>query len=180
MDEARSFRFLDTQEDRAQLVEDIRRVRRAVIQIVDQVPEAKWYEPRYHGWSLAAMLGHLQFIDRVYLTTIQLALVGVRPPLPMALIDRANNIMASVYRQRVIGTTLKGIARTETRIADFIETLPMDKFTVSVYYPPRASYITVEQALQVFFLFHWQDHLTTMRAVEGISYEPPGGRDALV
>ena len=44
-----SFRFLDTEADRRQLIEEIRQIRRAVISMTETVPEEKWYEPRYHG-----------------------------------------------------------------------------------------------------------------------------------
>jgi hypothetical protein len=36
--------------------------------------------------------------------------------------------------------------------------------------------LTVEQAVQEFFLYHWRDHLNTMRQVDDIHYEPPTGR----
>ena len=51
--------------------------------------------------------------------------------------------------------------------------LPIDRYTREVYHPPSGSYLTVERALQQYFLFHWQEHLQTMQRVEGIYYEPP-------
>lgn len=171
-----TYRYLDTEADRQRLIEDIRRMRRAVLQMTEIVPQDKWYEPRYHDWSLAAMLGHLQLMDRLLILNIQLALVGIRFPVPLSMVDNLNNVMARVYQNRVVETSVRGIHRLESNIADFILRLPMDKFTVQVYYPPLNKYLTIEQALQVFFLNHWQAHLQTMREVEGIHYEPP--RDA--
>lgn len=168
-----TYRYLDTEADRKKLVEDFSRTRRLVLQLVDQLPEDKWYEPRYHGWSPAAMLGHLHLMDNLSLWWIQMALVGIRPPVGRGMVDSFNNFMGGVFRQRVVGTTRKGIEKNEARLADFILQLPMDKFTVQVYHPNLGRYLTVEQALQSLFLFHWEDHLRLMREVEGIYYEPP-------
>ena len=44
---------------------DIRRVRQSVIQMAESVPPERHYEPRYHGWSLAALLAHLNTIDNL-------------------------------------------------------------------------------------------------------------------
>ena len=67
----RAYRYLDGDDDRRALVADIHRVRDAVIQIARTVPENRRYEPRYHGWSLGAMLAHLYTSDRIALWTIQ-------------------------------------------------------------------------------------------------------------
>ena len=56
---SRDFRYLDTEAERQELAGDIRRVRQSVIQMAESVPVERHYEPRYHGWSLAAMLAHL-------------------------------------------------------------------------------------------------------------------------
>ncbi|MBZ0299114.1 MAG: hypothetical protein K8J31_05205 [Anaerolineae bacterium] len=163
-----SFRFLDTESDRRRLIEDIRLVRRAVISMTETVPEEKWYEPRYHDWSLAAMLGHLQMMDHLNMWLVQLALVGMRPPIAMSLIDGLNDTMARVFQRRVVATTVRGIDQHEKVLEDFIMGLALDKFTMQVFYPPVNKYLTIEQALQVLFLHHWQDHLQTMLDVEGI------------
>ncbi|MAS36794.1 MAG: hypothetical protein CL610_22505 [Anaerolineaceae bacterium] len=163
-----SFRFLDSETDRNALIADIRQVRQAVINMTTIVPEDQWYKPRYHDWSLAAMLGHLQFMDNAHMLLIQLALVGVRPPVSMRMVDRMNDVMAQVFRRRMVPTTIRGIEKKEKELADFIQTLPIDKFTTQVFYPPVNHYLTIEQALQVLFLHHWQNHLKTMQNVEGI------------
>ena len=168
-----SFRYLDSEADRRKLLEDIRQVRRAVADMTDIVPEEHWYEPRYHGWSLAAMLGHLQLMDTINLWLIQLALMGVRPPIPQEIVDGFNDVMAKVFQRRVVGTTIQGLDKREKMLETFILGLPLDKFTMQVFYPPVNHYLTIEQALQVMFLHHWQEHLKTMLDAEGIQHEPP-------
>ncbi len=168
-----TYRYLDTEADRQQLVDDTRRVRRLVVQMTDIVPQDKWYEPRYHEWSLGAMLGHLQVMDKLMMMNIQAALVGIRFPIPISMVNQLNDVMARVYKNRVVETSIRGIQRFDLVLADFILRIPMDKFTVQVYHPTSNKYLTIEQALQVFFLHHWQAHLQTMREVEGIHYEPP-------
>lgn len=173
------YRYLDSEADRKKLVEEMRRVRRLVLQTAESVPREKWYEPRYHNWSLAAMLGHLQTMDNLSLLQIKLALIGIRFPFPLGLLDKFNDTMARIFRNRVVETSIRGIEKNEKRVADLIMHLPMNKFTVQVYHAPTNKYLTAEQALQVLFLQHWQGHLQTMREVEGIYYEPPHGRDTL-
>lgn len=163
-----SFRFLDSEADRDALIADIRQVRRSVINMTTIVPEDQWYEPRYHDWSLAAMLGHLQFMDNANMMLVQLALIGVRLPISAQVVDQVNGVMAQVFRRRMVPTTVRGIENKEKVLANFILTLPIDKFTTQVFYPPVNHYLTIEQALQVLFLHHWQNHLKTMQNVEGI------------
>ena len=55
----------------------------------------------------------------------------------------------------------------------------MDKFTHQVWDPSADQYLTVERAVQVAFLFHWQEHLITLQKVEGVFYEPPERFDTL-
>ncbi len=167
------FRYLDTDEDRQHLVNDIHRVRQQVIQMAESIPSEQHYEPRYHGWSLAAMLAHLNTIDGLALTGIQLALIGIHPPISTGMLNWFNDTTARVYQRRLVAATIKGIQRTEKRIDDLVLTLPIDRFTREVYHPPSASYLTAERAIQQYFLFHWQEHLHTMIMQRGIYYEPP-------
>jgi len=169
----RDYRYLDTEVERKQLVDDIKQVRHSVIQLAQSIPESRHYEPRYHGWSFAATLAHLHLTDNICLLDIQLALIGFRPAIPSSLWDRFNDITTGIFRQRLVETTVRGIQKHEKRIADFILRLPVDKYSKEVYDPPLNKYLTVEQALQEFFLYHWHGHLKTMRETEGISYEPP-------
>jgi hypothetical protein len=174
------YRYLDTDADRRSLVAAIQRVRQQVIELTERVPREKWYEPRYHGWSLAAMLGHLQLMDNLSLAWIKMALVGFRPPVPDVALNGLNDMMAAVYRRRVVETTVKGLRKQEAAITSFIMEMPIERYTVQVYYPPANRYLTIEQALQVMFLFHWEGHYQTMAQAEGIYYEPPPGHDTVV
>ncbi|MBL8165342.1 MAG: hypothetical protein JNJ61_25390 [Anaerolineae bacterium] len=174
----REYRYLDSDDDRRALIEDIRQVRRDVLRMLEIVPKDKWYEPRYHGISLAAMLGHLQLMDSVTLWMMQLALIGVRLPGSAGLVNRFNDFMGRVFRQRVIETTVKGIQTKETALISFVEKLPVEQFSKLVYHPVIEQYLTVEQAVQEFFLFHWREHLASIRAVDDVRYEPPA-RDVL-
>src|SRR5512134_668183 len=131
----RDYRFLDTQEEREDLVADIRHVRRVLLQLVDSVPGDKWYEPRYHNWTPAAMLGHLHLMDNVLRYLIQLALVGINPPISEGTRDGFNDLMAAVFKNRLMETTIKSIQQNEPRICDFILRVPMERFAREVYSP---------------------------------------------
>lgn len=175
----REYRYLDTDSDRQQLIDEIKQVRRAVLSTADSIPEARHHEARYHGWSLSAMLMHLQVMDNLALLSMQMAIIGVRPPIPIGIVNQFNDFTAGIFQQRLVATTMSGIRRNEKRITEFIWRLPISKFTKQVYYPSLESYLTVERALQEYFLYHWQEHLHTIRSVEGIFYEPPGRQDAV-
>ncbi len=141
--------------------------------MAESVPLERHYEPRYHGWSLAALLAHLNTTDNVAMFGIQLALVGIRPPVSSGAFDSFNDFTARIFQRRVVGTTIRGMQQNEPRIIKLIMTLPLDRFTREVYHPPSNSYLTIERAFQQYFLFHWQEHLQTIQKVEGIYYEPP-------
>ncbi len=175
----RVYRYLDGDTERHALIADIRRVRQAVLQIAESTPEARRFEPRYHGVSLAGLLAHLYLMDRLAFWTLQWALLGIRPPLPMDFVRVVNDAAERVFQQRVIETTIRGIMAQEKRITDFIRHLPMDRFTREVYDPTSEAYLTVERAVQVFFLFHWQEHLAEMQRAEGIFTEPPERFDTM-
>lgn len=176
----RNYIFLDTQAEREQLIDQIRQVRAATLQMVDVVPRDAWYQPRYHGWSLAAMLGHLHLSDNLTILNIQMGLIGLTVPVSSGVWNRMNDFTARVFKGRIVETTVRGIQKNEARIAKFILQLPVDKFSRRVYDPPIDRYLTVEQAVQEFFLFHWQDHLRTMHIAEGIYIEPPENPDMVV
>jgi len=163
----RNYRFLDNEIDRQGFCDDMRRVRQGVLDVAKRVPESQWYEPRYHGWTLAAMLGHLHQMDRLEMMLIQAAMVGIRIPVPPALLNSFNDAMSKVFRQRVMQTTLRSIEQNEKHIADFIMRVPVKQFSKTVYDPAIDKTLTVEQAIQEFYLYHWQDHLADMRKVDG-------------
>jgi len=170
---ASDFRFLDSEADRQTLITDIRRVRQNVTQLIEALPADKVYVPRYHGWTPAAMLAHLHLNDNVSLMAIKLALAGLPVPVSSGLWDQFNDAAARLFARRVLETTLRGIKANEKRITDFVLQVPVKGFSKRFYYPPINRYITVEQALQVLFLHHWQQHLRTIEGAEGYFYEPP-------
>ncbi|NDJ60849.1 MAG: DinB family protein [Chloroflexi bacterium] len=168
------FRFLDTEQDRQTLLADMRRVRRAVVELAEGLPGDRVYAPRYHGWSPAAMLAHLHFTDNISLIAVKLALLGLQPKVSKASWNRVNNITTRVFQRRLLATTITEIKANEARIGEFILQVPLERFTRTFYYPPAEKQLTVEQALQVLFLFHWQEHRQTIERTEGVYYEPPG------
>lgn len=172
-----TYRYLDTEDDRRLLVEDIRRVRELVLQLAENVPEDRHYEPRYHDWSLAALLAHLRLSDQFYMLVIKLALIGFRVRITEERLNSINNWLSKVLQNRLVATTVAELKTGEEPIADFIMSLPIEQFTKQVYVPVHDEYLTVERAVQVAFLFHWQQHLATLQRVEGIFYEPPGQQD---
>jgi hypothetical protein len=168
----RPYIYLDTEADRMQVMTELARIRVSVLNVIEIVPETEWYTPRYHGWSLAAMLGHLNTVDNLAMLQIQAALLNIRLAIPLGLVNWSNGWMARLYQRRLIAASRRGIVKNEKRIADFIRYLPVDKFSKAVYYPPFEHYTTVERALQDYFIFHWQEHLQTMLRVEGIQQPP--------
>jgi hypothetical protein len=167
------FRFLDTEEERKELLEDIRRVRLAVVEMAEAVPADRQFEPRYHGWSLAAMLAHLHLMDHLAMWQIKLALLNIAPVVSMELLNGWNDVCARVFRRRIVATTIRGIQKHQAQIVDMVLSLPLDRFSKQLYYPPLGSYLTIERGIQAYYLFHWHEHLTTMQKAEGIYYEPP-------
>ncbi|MBK8023597.1 MAG: hypothetical protein IPK19_19720 [Chloroflexi bacterium] len=175
---AGAIRYLDGEAERQALVADIHEVRQQVIAFARTVPQEEWYEPRYHGWSLAAMLAHLHLMDSIAMLQIKLALLGFRVGVSASQLNTFNDACARFFRRRVLTTTLEGIDRQERQIAEFILRLPMSRFTRTIHYPPTGESLTVERAIQQYFLFHWQHHLSTLLGRNGddrddIFFEPP-------
>lgn len=157
-----SYMYLDTEQDRRKLMDAIEGVRREVLAVVKATPEADYYVPRYHGWSLAAVLGHLNMADSLAMFSIRASLVGMQPKISDQTLHRMNDFMARMFKNRVVETSCSSMAKNQERIADLILNLPVDRFSRSVYVP-TVGVLTVEKALQYFFLFHWQHHLQDLR-----------------
>ena len=166
-----NYLFLDGKPEREQLIRDIAEVKQEVATILGNLPEDEWYTPRYHGWSPAAMLAHLNMVDALSLWTIKLALLGFAPTMSQGMLNQMNDMMAKIFRKRVMQASLTSMERNQKRVADFVENLPMNRFSRKVFNPATQTYLTVEQAIQTFFLHHWHLHLATIRQVEGI--QPP-------
>ncbi|MBZ0291500.1 MAG: hypothetical protein K8L99_02935 [Anaerolineae bacterium] len=169
----RAWRYLDTDVERQELIDDIAQVRQAILHIVQSIPPSQWYEPRYRGQSPAGMLGYLHMTDNLGLCAIRLALVGMRFSVPMGLADRLHNITRRIFNRRLVETTFCDVSYDQHRISELIMRAPVNKFTAETYHPPSNTYLTVERALQEYFLFRWQDHLDMMREEEGLFYDPP-------
>lgn len=169
---APAIRYLDGEAERIALIEDIRAVRQTVIDFAQDTPQERWYEPRFHGWTLAAMLAHLHNADNIALLQLKLALVGINVSISLPMLNRINDAAARFFRRRILPTTINDLRKNEKRIADFILYLPMDRFTREVHYPPTGEMMTIERAVQQYFLFHWQEHLKTLQRGESVPDEP--------
>jgi hypothetical protein len=176
----RNYRYLDSEEDQRALLADIHQVRQDVLRMAQLVPESRWYEPRYHGWSLAAMFSHLNTTDRMEMWMMQAAVRGLRMPIPTGMLNRFNDITARFSRERPLSTTIQAIQAYEKPIADFIRGLPVNRLSRMVHDPALGKFLTVEQAVQEFYLFHWQGHLATLRGAEDVFYEPPSGGSSIL
>ncbi len=167
--------YLDSEQDRKQLITKIKEVRREVLALIDAMQDTDYYEPRYHGWSLAATIAHLNMSDSLGMLLIRAALVGIPVRVSAQQNDSINDFMAKVFKRRLVTTSRQSVEKNQKRIADLILTLPMDRFSRTVYMPGQGD-LTIEKALQYLYLFHWQHHLNIMREVEGI--QPPESRDS--
>lgn len=162
----REYIYLDSVEDREKLISKIHQVRQDVRAHVDTIPENLWYVERYHGWTLGAMLGHLNFVDNMALLQVKAALLHFSPVISIHTVNRMNDFMARVYRHRLITSSLRGMEKNETRIADFVTHLPVRQFSKQVFYPVDNQYKTIERIIQDYFVHHWHWHLQTMIEVE--------------
>lgn len=170
----RKYLFLDGAAERQVLTREIHLIRNRIIALVESLPEPKWYETRYYGLTPAALLGHLNLMDRGGLWAIKAGLVNVRLPISEKRLQTINHVTARLFERRVVSTSIQAIRRTEAHIAELILNLPMDQFTKEVFHPALGKRLIIEQAVQAFFLHHWQDHLLIMEGVEeGVFYEPP-------
>jgi hypothetical protein len=67
------------------------------------------------------------------------------------------------------------------RLVAFVLKLPPDRFHRKLYDPWLERYLTVEEAVQEFFLIHWQEHLQMIRDAEDKGfYEPSAARTTSV
>lgn len=164
--------YLDTPQDRQEVLKRVKLVRDAVNIVVQQVSQADWYTPRYHGWSVAVMLAHLNWVDRLALITLKAALLNIKPRVGMASVDRMNDFSARWFAQRTVESSRHTMQKNVTRISDFVTYLPMDKLSKAVFYPLHNEYTTVEKALQHYFIGHWVYHFHEMLTVDPI--ERPG------
>jgi len=168
------YRPLGSDENRRALVAGMKQVRQDALRLVEIVPKNQWYTPRYHGWSLAAMLAHLYFMDNTTLLMMQAAMRGIAFPLPKSALNLFNNFTtARIFKEREVEATVNAIQKNESRLVAFVLRLPPDKFQRKLYDPWLECYLTVEESVQEFFLIHWQNHLKTVRDAEDKGFYEP-------
>ena len=168
----RDYRFLDEEADRRQLIARMTEVREAVIAMRSVVPEARWYVARHEGWSLAATLGHLQWMDRLHLLQVQLAIWNLPFPLSAHGWQRITAWQCRVFRRRLLRSSIDGIRAALVDQQRFLLALSVADFSKRLTYAPTGQTLTVEQAVQEFLLFHWQDRLRALRVAEGLHHTP--------
>ncbi len=174
MNEAEAnFIYLDGPEERTALIDAIKQVRRAVAALAEGVPEGHHYTPRYEGDSLATTLAHLATADAAGLWLLNASVNGFYIRIPAFVVEAVDQLLRWVFQRRLVDVSLAGIARKQAQIIEFIESLPMDRFTADVHHPGIKEPLTVERALQMYFLHHWQAHLRIMQQVEGVEEDTP-------
>jgi hypothetical protein len=167
--------FLDDEKDRRILLALMREVRQEVTNAVEALTEKDLYEPRYHGWSMAAMLAHLNLMDNIAMLQIKLSLIGAPNKITLGMVNSLNNFTARIFHNRLIKASLNSMSKNEERIGEFILRLPVAKLSRQVYSPTEGKYTTIERYIQDRFLLHWREHLTTIRQAEGL--QPPEPTD---
>lgn len=171
----RKYIFLDGVQERQGLVNEIEAVRDQVIAVIRTVPEKRCHEPRYYGLSPARLLGHLYLMDLGGMLAIRAAQRGLHLPISARRLEQIDKLAGRLFQRRLIEDWITQLEQLRTAIEDLILELPMDHFTKEVYHPALDKRLLIEQALQAFFLHHWQDHLVIIQGVEaGVFYEPPG------
>jgi len=162
------FIYLDGDEERQQLIEQIHAVREEVISIAQRVPEPEQFAPRYRGRSLAVMLARLVVYDTATLWLIRAASNGYAVRVSPRLIHTADRIISWFSQRRIISSSIGAIRRKETEITQFVEKVPLEVLSRDVIYPGKKSPYTVEKALQVCFLHHWQRELALMQQADSV------------
>ena len=168
----REYRFLDDEDDRLQFIARMREVREAFIAMRSVVPEARWYELRHEGWSLAAILGHLQWMDRLHLLQVQLAIWNLPFPFSARTWERVTGWQQRIFQRRLMKSSVDGIRGALPDQEEFILQMAVDDFSKRLTYAPTGQVLTVEQAVQEFLLFFWQDRLRALRIAEGLHSTP--------
>lgn len=161
--------FLDGDEERQQVIAQVRQVRADVIAIARQVPEAEHYQLRYGVWSLTQYLVYLWAFDVGGLLLINAAAKGITLKPPYPLVRQIDLGLRSFYARRVVETTIRDIQRKEDDICRFIERVPMSALHRDVFHPAKRGkpqVYTVEQAIQFYFVRHWQARYMLMKGME--------------
>ncbi len=151
--------YLDGTEERRELVEQVRALRGTLAQIANHIPETHHYTPRYNGVSLAVTLTRLQAFDTGALWLIKAASNGYSVRVPRGIVGVVDDTIVRMAQKRLVPVTLDAIQRKEREICEFIRTVPLDVLSKDVYTPGKRDPLTVEKALQAYFVRHWQHQL---------------------
>ena len=160
--------YLDDEVERERLAQAIRAVRQRVRQAAEMRQENA-YEPLYEGWSLAALLAHLNANDTLGRWLVQAALVGIRPRFDAGKLHRLNDWQRNFFQRTPIEKTFERIETHGAQLCDFVHRLPLKKLSTPVWLVATQEWSTVERATQIFFVRHWQEHLTQ---IEGQASAP--------
>ncbi|MEM6283840.1 MAG: hypothetical protein AAF787_16735 [Chloroflexota bacterium] len=167
MDE--QFIYLDGTDEREQVADRVREVRRAVLHIAEQLPESHHYSPRYNGQSLAVMLARLHMFDRAMLWMIRAASNGYPIQVSRSMVGFFDAIARWAFQKRLVEVTVRGVRKQEQEIIEFVRTIPIDALSKDVPHPGKNDVYTVERAIQVFFIHHWEQQLMLMQQVDGVA-----------
>jgi len=162
------FIYLDGDTERQQLIDRVRGLRQDVLAVADRVPETDHFLPRYDGRSLAVTLARLAAHDTVTLWLIRAASNGYTVSVPERLVRFGDQLVCGFSQRRIIASSTQSIRRKEDTIAEFIRTVPLDVLSKDVLYPGQDAPYTVEKALQVCFVHHWQQQLDLMQQADSV------------
>lgn len=163
------FIYLDGDEERQLLTDQIDAVRQQVIQLALQVPEQHHYvAARYGEHSLATLLVHLWLFDSASLFLVRAAANNKPLRINPLWVRAAHRAALHFYRRRLVGSSIKSIQRQQQQIVGFVRSVSIDVLHRDVYDPYQKAPYTVERALQAYYVHYWQRQLQRMQQVEDV------------
>ncbi|MCY4008159.1 MAG: hypothetical protein OXF22_00180 [Anaerolineaceae bacterium] len=159
--------YLDDEIERERLAQAMREIRQQMRQAAElrsgpQLESA--YEAQFAGWSIAALLSHLNANDTLGRWQLQAALVGIRPQWDEGKLHRLNRWQQRFFQRTPLEKTFARIDAHCRQLCEFIHRLPLKKLSTPVWLVATQEWSTVERAAQIFFLHHWQEHLAQISA----------------
>lgn len=163
----KDFVYFDGDAEREEVVRRVQDVRQEVFTLANQVPETDHFNKRYFWRSLSQLLIDMWSRDVGGLLLINLAAQGMSFRPPDKWVTNIRRARLSFYKQRPIAATLRDLQHKEADIVRFIREVPLDVIHRDVY-PPRklVQPMTVEEAVQFYFVMRWQQDLDLMRKIE--------------
>jgi len=89
--------------------------------------------------------------------------------IPHVAVSIADAIVRLIFQKRLVEVTMRGIRRKERDLSEFVRTVPIDALSKDVRHPGKKETYTVERAIQVFFVHHWEYQLSLMEQVDGVA-----------